>query len=174
VKLRALETAALAFIRPNNRAGERAAAAVSTSVRSGAGWIACSAVLAATGGRGRNAAVDGLAAWGLAEVAAAGVKRVAERRRPRLAGTIGAAPRSSSMPSAHTAAAVAYAVAAGAAAPAVALPAGALALAVAWSRMSTGNHFPTDVAAAVALGAATGATVAVIRRKAHDDAPVPA
>jgi membrane-associated phospholipid phosphatase len=56
------------------------------------------------------------------------------------------------MPSAHTAAGVAYAVAAGAAAPAIAVPVGALACAVSWSRLSTGRHFPIDVVAEFGLG----------------------
>ena len=69
------------------------------------------------------------------------------------------------MPSAHTAAGVAYAVAVGAGAPLVALPVGGLASAVAWSRLSTGRHFPTDVAAAAALGVVIGGAVAVARRR---------
>jgi undecaprenyl-diphosphatase len=68
------------------------------------------------------------------------------------------------MPSAHTAAAVAYTVAASSAAPVIAVPVGALACAVSWSRLSTGRHFPTDVAAAAALGLMIGGTVAATRR----------
>jgi membrane-associated phospholipid phosphatase len=68
------------------------------------------------------------------------------------------------MPSAHTAAAVAYAVAASSVAPVIAMPVGVLASAVSWSRLSTGRHFPTDVAAAVGLGLVVGGTVAAVER----------
>jgi membrane-associated phospholipid phosphatase len=154
---RAVETAALLKV-----AGDAGVASVvSEAARGGAVWWALSGVLALLGGRWRRAAVDGLAGWAAGEAVAAGLKRVVGRRRPVLAGR-GIAPMSSSMPSAHTAAAVAYATAAGVAAPALAVPLVATAGVVGWSRLATRRHFPTDVATAAAVGLATGAVVAAV------------
>ena len=141
------------------------ATGLSDASRAGACWIGCSAALACAGPRYRRAGVDGLAAWGLAEMAAHAIKRTTHRKRPGLGVRRGPSPSSSSMPSAHTAAGVAYAVAAGAAAPAIAVPVGVLAGAVSWSRLSTGRHFPTDVVAAIGLGLLIGGSVAVMRRR---------
>ncbi|MBI2708854.1 MAG: phosphatase PAP2 family protein [Actinobacteria bacterium] len=145
----------------------RAVAGVaSRSVRGGTGWAACSAVLAVTGGRrARRAAVDGLSAWALADAGAFATKRLVHRRRPHARAVAGHRTRSSSMPSSHTAGAVAYAVAAGWALPPLAPAVLAAAAVVAWSRVSTGHHFPTDVVAGAALGATAGATVVLVRRR---------
>jgi undecaprenyl-diphosphatase len=174
---RVLDTLALVGLRPEHHGTAGAASALSGVVRGGAGWIASSAVLSTAGPQYRRAAVDGLAGWGLAEVSAAGIKKVVGRRRPSLLTPLGGAPSSSSMPSAHTAAGVAYAVAAGASAPLVAAPLLALAGGVAWSRLSTGRHFPTDVAAAAAVGIVAGGAVVLTRHlheRDHVDAPTPA
>lgn len=150
---------------PRGRAPQRAATIVSNSVRGGAGWAAVSAVLALAGGRYRVAGAEGLAAWAAAEAAAAGLKRVVSRRRPsRPRGA--ARTRSSSMPSSHTASAVAYAVAAGTRVPALAAPLAVGAGAVAWSRLVSRRHYPTDVLAGGVLGLLVGrATVSATRRR---------
>jgi undecaprenyl-diphosphatase len=155
MRARAVDTAGLLLL----DGGGRAATAVSTVARGGAGWAACSGLLALDH-RTRRAGRDGLVAWAAAQGLAAGLKALTRRRRPRLLGRMGPATHSSSMPSAHTASGVAYAVAAGAAVPAVGAPLGALALVVGWSRLATRRHFPTDVAAAVLLGVVVGAAVA--------------
>lgn len=112
--------------------------------------------------RGRRAAVRAVTVIGAQSgVVHFGVKRLFARRRPQLDRRLrfGARrPPSTSFPSGH---------AASAAAAAVLLADGdprgkaivTLALLVAWSRVQTGLHHATDVAAGLALGAAVGALV---------------
>jgi undecaprenyl-diphosphatase len=64
------------------------------------------------------------------------------------------------MPSSHTASAVAYTIAVGTQLPVAALPLGAVAAAVAWSRLATDRHFPSDVFVGALIGAAVGGTIA--------------
>jgi undecaprenyl-diphosphatase len=162
--IRSVDTLLLRIFGTDSSVVRGIAIGLSGAARAGGCWWASSAVLFSAGGRYRRAGVDGLAAWGVAELSAQTIKQFTHRRRPRLGPQRGPSPSSSSMPSAHTAAAVAYAVAASSAAPAIAVPVGALACAVGWSRLSTGRHFPTDVAAAVGLGLVIGTTVAAARR----------
>jgi undecaprenyl-diphosphatase len=69
-------------------------------------------------------------------------------------------PSSSSFPSGHAASAAAFAVGATLEWRALAGPLGATATAVAFSRVYTGVHYPSDVVA----GAAIGATIAALGR----------
>ena len=154
--LRAVEATALRASRADGPAA-RSAAVLSGTTRGGALWIALTAASLPVRSL-RRAGRDGLAGWTLASAAAFGMKAVVDRRRPQLAGW-GAAPKSSSMPSSHTAGAFAYAVAATTAAPVAGLVAGPIALGVAWSRIASQRHFPTDVAVGAAVGVAAGAAV---------------
>jgi membrane-associated phospholipid phosphatase len=121
-------------------------------------------VLAATGGApGRHAARLGLGSVAVtATVVNALVKPAARRRRPdRALHAVPDArhvrmPASRSLPSGHTASAVAFATGAGYAMPHGAAVLRVLAAAVAYSRVHTGVHYPGDVVA----GALLGATVA--------------
>ena len=149
---------------PRGRGAVDSAAVVSNVVRGGAGWAAASAALSLGGGRYRLAAAEGLVAWSAAEASAAGVKRVVSRRRP-LRPRGGARTRSSSMPSSHTASAVAYAVAAGARVPALAAPLGLVAGAIGWSRLVSRRHYPTDVVAGGVLGLVVGGATATAARQ---------
>jgi len=145
--------------------------AIGTAATGGKLWFGTAAGLALLGRRGRWAAVSGLAAYGVASAAANGpAKWVARRSRPRgvlLAGLprLGRQPSTSSFPSSHTAAAVAFATAASielpAAAPALFVPA----VAVAVARMRAVRHYPTDVLAGAALGAALGGGSALAVRR---------
>ncbi len=122
-------------------------------------WIAIAGLLALSGRpRARRAAARGLAAIGITSLIANQVsKRVHRRPRPsltqvpvqRLAHRI---PTSTSFPSGHSASAVAFAAAASAEVPALTVPLRALAGLVGFSRVATGAHYPTDVAAGFALG----------------------
>jgi len=76
-------------------------------------------------------------------------------------------PQSASFPSGHTASAVAFASAVGTALPATAVPLGLLACAVGYSRVHTGVHYPSDVAAGAVLGIASAAAVRAVADRCH-------
>ncbi|MEV6976549.1 phosphatase PAP2 family protein, partial [Kitasatospora sp. NPDC093806] len=116
-------------------------------------------------GRCRRAAAAGTGAVALASVAANLFgKRLVHRRRPdRERARVVVArqvpmPKSASFPSGHTASATAFATAVGVVLPAAAVPLGALAVAVGYSRVHTGVHYPGDVAAGAVLGFAAAVT----------------
>ena len=134
--------------------------------------IACAALLALTGPRGRRAARDGLlAAFSAAAIVNALLKPFIPRERPDRAGARVptarhvAMPTSNSFPSGHTAAAVAFAVGAGREMGEARLPLGALAVAVGYSRVHTGVHYPGDVFAGAALGAGIAQLTARLSRR---------
>jgi membrane-associated phospholipid phosphatase len=136
-------------------------------------WLACAAVLATFGGeRGRAAAVNGLASIGLASsVVNLVLKPLGDRRRPDrniyavpLARQV-TMPRSTSWPSGHSASAFAFATGVGAAWPGVGVPLSVLASLVAYSRVHTGVHYPSDTIAGTASGVALApVAVAAVRR----------
>jgi len=138
-------------------------------------WVGCSALLAAIGGpRGRRAAENGLASIALTSaVVNLGLKPVGNRRRPdRVTAEVPitrqvAMPRSTSWPSGHSASAFAFATGAGAAWPAAGIPLTALASLVAYSRVHTGVHYPSDTIAGTVAGVALApvAVAAVARRR---------
>jgi undecaprenyl-diphosphatase len=122
--------------------------------------MASSAALALVGGRsGRRAAVEGLSSVAVTSaVVNLAVKRVWRRRRPdRAWAEVPVArqvrmPTSLSFPSGHSASAFAFAAGVGNRLPAVAVPLHALAGAVAYSRVHTGVHHPSDVVVGSVLG----------------------
>ncbi|MFF7993546.1 phosphatase PAP2 family protein [Kitasatospora xanthocidica] len=132
--------------------------------------LTVAAGLALVPGRPRQAAVAGVAAVALASVAANLFgKQMVHRRRPdrERARVIVARqvpmPESASFPSGHTASATAFATAVGVVLPVAAVPLGALAVAVGYSRVHTGVHYPGDVAAGAVLGfAAAVAALTVV------------
>ncbi|WP_055715160.1 phosphatase PAP2 family protein [Streptomyces torulosus] len=127
-------------------------------------WWAVTALLAATGGRGRVAAVTGVAGMTTALLLSNLVtKQLYRRRRPPSEwvppDALRDRPESSSFPSGHTAAAFAFARAVGSVWPPVGATCGALAVPVAVERVHSGAHYPSDVAAGAALGLASAALV---------------
>jgi membrane-associated phospholipid phosphatase len=126
-------------------------------------WIGVAAVLAATGRpRARRAALRGLASVALASAASNVIgKGLAGRARPSApvppARRLAHGVRTTSFPSGHAASAAGFATGAALELPALAAPVGALAAAVGASRVVTGVHFPSDVLAGFAVGAAAGA-----------------
>ena len=136
-------------------------------------WLGCAAVLAAVGGdRGRAGAVNGAASIALASpVVNLVLKPLGDRRRPErhthavpLTRQV-TMPRSRSWPSGHAASAFAFATGVGAAWPVAGVPLSVLASVVAYSRVHTGVHYPSDVIAGTAFGVALAPmAVAAVRR----------
>jgi len=126
-------------------------------------WIGIAGVLTATGRRRpRSAAASGLLGIGVAATLVNGPLKFAWRRdRPPIAFRGGGEPllplpRTFSFPSGHSASALAFATGATAAMPAagpVLLPAAG---AVAYSRVHTGVHYPSDVAVGATIGVVSG------------------
>jgi undecaprenyl-diphosphatase len=120
-------------------------------------------VLVTRPGAARRIGATGSTSWLVAETVTAAVKPLVGRRRPALVGT-GPTVSSSSMPSTHTASAVAYATAAmiqHRAGTALFVPAAG----VAWSRVRTRRHFVTDVAVGLLAGGAIGVAVGAASRR---------
>jgi membrane-associated phospholipid phosphatase len=123
-------------------------------------WLLIASGLAACGGRqGRSAAGRGIIAIAIAATVANGpAKLLVRRRRPsrRSWPTLIHMPRSTSFPSGHSAAAFAFATGACAELPVLAPVLVPLAGGVAYSRVHTGVHYPSDVAAGAAIGIGSG------------------
>jgi membrane-associated phospholipid phosphatase len=153
----------LRALRPDHPAARQAAEGTSMAATDGLLWVVLSTA-AAVSPATRRAGTHGLLAWAVSSGAAMGIKRLTTRRRPIGVRRGGPSTKTSSMPSSHTAGAFAYATAATLALPptgVVLVPTAAL---VAWSRVATARHFPTDLLVGVALGVATGAAVHVALR----------
>jgi membrane-associated phospholipid phosphatase len=123
-------------------------------------WLLIAGALAASGDpRGRRAAERGMIAIAIAAVVANGpAKLLVRRRRPfgRSRPALIRVPRSTSFPSGHSAAAFAFATGACAELPRLAPALVPLAGAVAYSRVHTGVHYPSDVAAGIGIGIGSG------------------
>lgn len=153
---------------------------LSNAANGSALWMVCGALLAITGGRfGRRAATRGLASIAITSAAVnLGVKALARRQRPTqrvpVARRLRRVPDTTSFPSGHAASAAAFATGAAIELPQSALVLGPLAGAVAFSRIYTGVHYPSDVA----VGLVIGTSVALIstrmwppeRRETHSPA----
>lgn len=140
-------------------------------------WIAGAALLAAAGGRtGRRAATNGLASVAVtSSVVNLLLKPLASRRRPVdrddvvPVGRRVAMPRSTSFPSGHSASAFAFATGVAMTSPRSGLPVTGAAALVAYSRVHTGVHFPSDtvVGAVIGAGLAPAVVAALDRRRAR-------
>ncbi len=130
-------------------------------------WLGMAGAIAMLGGRrGRLAALEGVLS--IAATSAAvnlGIKPVVRRRRPersasaRRPARMVPTPTSTSFPSGHSASAFAFAYAVSRRYSMLALPVGLLAAAVAYSRVHTGVHYPSDVVLGSLIGAGTAAVV---------------
>jgi membrane-associated phospholipid phosphatase len=129
-------------------------------------WLVVAGALAVfDGGRGRRAAGRGLIAIAIAAGVANGpAKLLARRRRPcsRSYPALIRTPRSTSFPSGHSAAAFAFVTGACTELPMLAPGLVPLAGAVAYSRVHTGVHYPSDVAVGVGIGIGSGLLAARI------------
>jgi undecaprenyl-diphosphatase len=122
------------------------------------------------GGRGRRAAGRGLFAVAIAAGVANGpAKLLTRRRRPfsRSHPALIRTPRSTSFPSGHSAAAFAFVTGVCAELPALAPGLVPLATTVAYSRVHTGVHYPSDVAVGVGIGIGSGLLAGHWPRRVH-------
>jgi undecaprenyl-diphosphatase len=154
---------------------DTALARLSTAADNSKLWLGIAAGLTVSGPRNRRAAARGLVALAAASALANGpVKFAVRRRRPAFdALAAGWLPRrhpvTFSFPSGHSSSAAAFAAGVALENPKLALPVGALAAVVAYSRVNTGVHYPSDVVAGLALGA----TAALLVRAAWPTPAVP-
>lgn len=140
---------------------------LSAAANKGKLWIGIAAVMALFPGRTRRAALHGVLAQAVASaVTNLGFKTVLPRARPLPEHLpafrfVHPQPTSSSMPSGHSASAVAFALGVGLVRPTLGAALGPLTAGVAYSRVHTGAHWPSDVF----FGSAIGAGAAVVTRK---------
>jgi membrane-associated phospholipid phosphatase len=139
---------------------DRALIAITRAANYSRLWLVIAGALAVFGGgQGRRAARRGLIAIAIAAGVANGpAKLLARRHRPssRSRPTLIRTPRSTSFPSGHSAAAFAFVTGACVELPALAPALVPLAGTVAYSRVHTGVHYPSDVAVGVGIGIGSG------------------
>jgi diacylglycerol kinase family enzyme/membrane-associated phospholipid phosphatase len=140
---------------------------LSAAANHGKLWFAVAGGLALLPGKPRRAALHGVIAQGVASAVTNLVfKTLLPRTRPLpehlpVFRFVHPQPTSSSMPSGHSASAAAFAVGAGLVHPAIGAAVAPLAAGVAYSRVHTGAHWPSDVL----FGSAIGVGAAMITRK---------
>lgn len=133
-------------------------------------WWGVAALLAGTSGaRGRRAAAGGLLAVGVVSALVNAPLKFLYRRPRPVIGTrpLVVMPGSFSFPSGHAASAFAFATAAGLGLPEAAAPLAGLAAAVAYSRIHTGVHYPSDVLAGAGIGMLTGVAAHRVLNRYH-------
>ncbi|MER5481895.1 phosphatase PAP2 family protein [Streptomyces sp. NPDC002812] len=135
-------------------------------------WGGAAAGIAVLGSAGaRKAAVRGAASLALASATINTVGKWSVRRaRPVLDGVpvgrqLGTQPRTTSFPSGHAASAFAFTAGVALESPLLGAALAPVAVSVAFSRVYTGVHYPSDVLAGAALGVAAGF---VVRRLTRD------
>ncbi|MCA4133258.1 bifunctional phosphatase PAP2/diacylglycerol kinase family protein [Arthrobacter sp. M4] len=139
---------------------------LSAAATKGKLWFAAAGLLAVIPGRPRRAALHGVLALGVASAVTNIVfKTLLPRARPLpehlpVFRFVHPQPTSSSLPSGHSASAVAFALGAGMVHPGVGLALAPVAAGVAYSRVHTGAHWPSDVL----FGSAIGASAALLTR----------
>ena len=162
---------------------------LSASANKGKLWFGIAALLGLVPGKTRRAALHGLLAQGVASALTnLGFKTLLPRARPLPEHLpayrfVHPQPTSSSMPSGHSASAVAFALGVGLVRPAVGAVLAPVAAGVAYSRVHTGAHWPSDVVFGSALGAAAALATRTwwpvrppfphVRRTAVDAAKLP-
>jgi len=136
-------------------------------------WLATAAVLAFVDGpKGRRAAATGVVAIAVTSfMVNQPMKLAGDRRRPDRqqlgvpADRWVSMPESTSFPSGHSASAAAFAVSVGDVLPTLRAPLRVAASVVAFSRVYTGVHYPSDVLVGVAVGALLGRTTSGVARR---------
>ncbi|MET9319030.1 phosphatase PAP2 family protein [Streptomyces sp. NPDC003038] len=143
-------------------------------------WGAAAATMGVFGSAGaRKAALRGIASLALASATINTVGKWSVRRpRPLLEGVpavrqLATQPQTTSFPSGHSASAFAFATGLALESPFWGAVLAPVAVSVAFSRVYTGVHYPSDVAAGAALGVAAGFAVRRLARGAREARVVP-
>ncbi|MFD3548471.1 bifunctional phosphatase PAP2/diacylglycerol kinase family protein [Streptomyces sp. NPDC058655] len=143
-------------------------------------WGGTAAAIAVFGSAGaRKAAVRGVASLALASATINTVGKWSVRRaRPRLEGVpavrqLATQPHTTSFPSGHAASAFAFTAGLALESPYWGAVVAPVAASVAFSRVYTGVHYPSDVLAGAALGVAAGFVVRRLARDAQEARVVP-
>jgi diacylglycerol kinase family enzyme/membrane-associated phospholipid phosphatase len=140
---------------------------VSAAADNGKLWLGIAGIMAMFPGKTRRAALHGVLAQSVASAATnLAFKTLLPRRRPLPEHLpafrfVNPQPTSSSMPSGHSASAVAFALGVGLVRPVLGAALAPVAAGVAYSRVHTGAHWPSDVL----FGSAIGAGAALVTRK---------
>ncbi|MEZ2390986.1 bifunctional phosphatase PAP2/diacylglycerol kinase family protein [bacterium RCC_150] len=140
---------------------------LSAAATKGKLWFGVAGVLGVIPGKPRNAAIHGLLALGIASaVTNLGFKTLLPRARPLpehlpVFRFVHPQPSSSSMPSGHSASAIAFTLGVAFVHPPLGALLAPVAAGVAYSRVHTGAHWPSDVL----FGSALGAGAALLTRK---------
>lgn len=132
----------------------------------GAVWMVLALLLVLGRRAPRRLVLETAAAVWVADLVAIGIKPLVDRPRPfesipGVEGLMGAV--GSSFPSGHAATAAAGAIVIATAVPRLMPVAALLAVAIAFSRLYVGAHYPTDVIAGAAIGAVSGLLVVALR-----------
>ena len=140
-------------------------------------WAVVAAVLAGAGGRrGRDAALRGGVAYGIAAfLANVVIKPVVHRRRPQGSEQARVGPLTSSFPSGHAATDLAFLFGVSQRFPGLFLPLSVATFAAHWSLVRTRAHHVSDIMAGGALGIAVAAAVGAVwpdDRSASSDSEV--
>ncbi|WP_314244652.1 bifunctional phosphatase PAP2/diacylglycerol kinase family protein [Streptomyces sp. DSM 40907] len=143
-------------------------------------WGGAAAAIAVFGSNGsRKAAVRGVASLALASATINTVGKWSVRRpRPLLEGVpltrqLATQPQTTSFPSGHSASAFAFATGVALASPGWGAVLAPVAASVAFSRVYTGVHYPSDVLVGASLGVAAGFVVRRLARDAQEARVVP-
>ena len=136
-------------------------------------WAAVAALLAATGATGRRAALRGGVCYLSAAAAHLPIKALVGRRHPPGSARHQLGPVTSSFPSGHAAADLAFVFGASQEMPRAFLPLSCASLAVHWTLVRKRAHYPSDVLAGGALGAAVALAAWKLRppRSGTEDQP---
>ena len=135
-----------------SRRGSSPASRASDIVRQPLFWAAVATALAASGPKGRRAALRGGACYAATGLLHLPLKRLVGRRHPRGAGLMRLGPATSSFPSGHAASDLSFTFGVAQELPLMFVPLSAATLGAHWALVRAREHYPSDVFAGGALG----------------------